>query len=298
MKRTLLYYLSQSDDNLLPDDSQVSNIVDKDWYNAVKPFFNDLIWEYYSDRVVFVDQRFQLDAADEEIIANIKRSFATLLKTKNYEFEKLYETTLLEYNPIWNVDGVTGTIHEYTTDDTDTLTHSGTDRTKNTGNDDTQHRGTIDLDKSGDDTLTHSGDVTVDHTIDEDTNVYDTTYDSAATTPPGEFLKEHTNFASDTDQDKTTYDNTDTTTYDTNEKTTYMNNDKTIYDSQNETLYGHVETNTRKDFHQDLDLNIRQGNIGVTMTQQMINAERQVAAYDFYKKVVHDCVNSCTYAVE
>lgn len=298
MKRTLLYYMNKNNDSLLPDASQVLPVRNKEWYRELEKVFNDLIWEYYSDRVVFIDQRFKIDDDDDTIISNIKRSFAINLKTRNYEYEKLFETTLLEYNPIWNVDGVTGTIHEYTTDDTDTLTHSGNDRTKNTGDDDTQHRGTVDLDKSGDDTINHTGDVTVDHTIDEDTNVYDTTYDSAATTPPGEFLKEHTNFKSDSDQDKTTYDTEDKTTYDTNEKTTYSNNDKTIYNSQNETFYGHVETNTRKDFHKDLDLNIRQGNIGVTMTQQMIEAERKVAMFDVFKKIVHDCVNTCTYSID
>ena len=34
------------------------------------------------------------------------------------------------------------------------------------------------------------------------------------------------------------------------------------------------------------------------MTQDMINKEREVALFDFFKKVVHDCVNTCTYAVE
>ena len=36
--------------------------------------------------------------------------FAINLKTKNYEYENLYNSMVLEFNPLWNVDGVEGTI--------------------------------------------------------------------------------------------------------------------------------------------------------------------------------------------
>ena len=81
-----------------------------------------------------------------------------------------------------------------------------------------------------------------------------------------------------------------TTKFNSNDKTNYNSNDKTEYNSE--------DNITRSDYRKDLDLSIRQGNIGVTMTQQMIDAERKVAMFDFYKKVVHDCVNTCTYSID
>lgn len=314
MKRTLLYYLNQNHDSLLPDDSQVLNIKDSEWYTSIKPFFNDLIWEYYADRVVFIDSRFKLDDSDENIIANIKRSFAILLKTKNYEYEKLYETLLFEYNPIWNVDGVTGTIHEYTSEGSDKHKKTGNDTLKHTGYDNLEHRGRNTdshtgrdfVDKSGNDIVDHRGTIT-DHTdMTEDSYTYNTTYDSVATSPATEYLSEHNHDNNIGDSNIRTFDYTDETTYatvdanvyDSDLTTQFNSNDKQNYNSDNKTIYNSEDNITRNDFRQDLDLSIRQGNIGVTMTQQMIEAERKVAMYDFYKKVVHDCVNTCTYSID
>lgn len=276
--RTLLYYMTENSDSLQPTDQQVSNIANKDWYKALKPFFNDLIWQYYADRVVFVDTRFKLDDSDQDIINNIIRSFAINLKTRDYEYEKLYDTTTLEYNPIWNVDGVTGTIHEQTYDDTTNETKSGSDTLRNTGNDNIQHQGNNNVEHRG-----HN-----DVEYEKDTQNFVNTYDSIDYTPPAEYPESHTHEKDDKNK----------TTYNSNDKTNFASNDKTIYNSNHKTEYGGIVDGSKNSFQRDLDLVIRQGNIGVTMTQDMINKEREVALYDFFKKVVHDCVNTCTYAVE
>lgn len=276
--RTLLYYMTENSDSLQPTDLQVSNVATKDWYKALKPFFNDLIWQYYADRVVFVDTRFKLEASDQEIITNIIRSFAINLKTRDYEYEKLYDTTILEYNPIWNVDGVTGTIHEQTYDDTTNETKSGSDTLRNTGNDNIQHQGNNNVEHRGHDDVEYE----------KDTQNFVNTYDSIDYTPPAEFPESHTHEKDDKNK----------TTFNSNDKTNFASNDKTVYNSKHKTEYGGIVDGSKNSFQRDLDLVIRQGNIGVTMTQDMINKEREVALYDFFKKVVHDCVNTCTYAVE
>lgn len=276
--RTLLYYMTENSDSLQPTDQQVSNIANKDWYKALKPFFNDLIWQYYADRVVFVDTRFKLDDSDQDIITNIIRSFAINLKTRDYEYEKLYDTTMFEYNPIWNVDGVTGTIHEQTYDDTTNETKSGSDTLRNTGNDNIQHQGNNNVEHRGDDSVEYE----------KDTQNFVNTYDSIDYTPPAEFPESHTHEKDDKNK----------TTFNSNDKTNFASNDKTVYNSNHKTEYGGIVDGSKNSFQRDLDLVIRQGNIGVTMTQDMINKEREVALYDFFKKVVHDCVNTCTYAVE
>ena len=276
--RTLLYYMTENSDSLQPTDLQVNNIANKDWYKALKPFFNDLIWQYYADRVVFVDTRFKLEASDQDIINNIIRSFAINLKTRDYEYEKLYDTTILEYNPIWNVDSVTGTIHEQTYDDTTNETKSGSDTLRNTGNDNIQHQGNNNVEHRGHDDVEYE----------KDTQNFVNTYDSIDYTPPAEFPESHTHEKDDKNK----------TTYNSNDQTNFASNDKTIYNSNHKTEYGGIVDGSKNSFQRDLDLVIRQGNQGVTMTQDMMNKEREVALFDFFKKVVHDCVNTCTYAVE
>ena len=276
--RTLLYYMDHNNYSLTPSDMQVSDIYLEEWWIWLKPHFSDLIWQYYADRVVFIDQRFKCDDTDASIISKIIRAFAINLNTRNYEYKKLYETTQLEYNPIWNVDGVTGTIHETTYNDSTNETKSGSDTIHNTGNDDIQHRGDNDLQHRGYDEKEYE----------HDRQEYVNTYDSIDYDPPSEYPNNHIH---DVDEENKT-------TYNSNDKTLYNSNDKTVYASDHETEYDSAVDGTKESYQKDLDLIIKQGNQGITMTQQMIDAERRVALYDFFKKVVHDCVNTCTYAID
>ena len=293
--RTLLYFMDHDTDNsLLPSDSQVSNIKDKEWYNALKPHFNDLIWEYYADRVVFIDSRFKCDDDAATLINKIKRSFAILLKTKDYTFDKLYETTQLEYNPLWNVDGVVGTIHEQTYNDTTNQTKSGSDTLHHTGDDDVQHRGDNDMQHRGDDDVQHRGYDNVD--FEKDTQNYTNTYDSTDYNPPAEYPESRTHETDE--QNKTTYNSNEKTLFNSNEKTYFNSNDKTLYNSDLETEFGGIVDGSKDSYQKDLDLVIRQGNIGVTKSTELLDDQRETVLFDFFKTVVHECVNTCTYAVD
>lgn len=290
--RTLLYYQDIST-SLLPSDTEVNIIKDKEWFNALKPHFDDLIWEYYSDRVVFMDNRFKFNDTDNVIISKIKRSFSIILKTKNYEFERLYNTINLDYNPIWNVDGVVGEIHEHTLSELIENTKTGSDSTDRTGNDTLKKTGTEVIDRS------ESEERDIDEDIDTDTTTHDDhyiqTYDSIDTTPPAEYQDERSEIVVDNDVNRTMSDNLireidDTKTFNTQDRQEYNSTFETTYDTESDV--------NRSESNQNLDLVIRQGNIGVTTTQKMINEEREVALFDFYKIVVHECVNSCTYAID
>lgn len=298
MKRTLLYYMNHNNDSLLPDASQVLPVSNKDWYKALEPVFNDLIWEYYSDRVVFIDQRFRIDDDDAAIISNIKRSFAINLKTRDYEYEKLYETTLLEYNPIWNVDGVTGTIHETTSNEVNNQTHTGSDTLHKDGDDTIEHRGYDQEDHTGWDKHDHGGTDTLNYNRDQTNSTFKSTYDSAVTDPPGDYLSERQTLQTGLDNDYNEYNSYTQDNYNSGIKDTYLSDQKTKFNSDFETEYDSAMDGTKDFYQKDLDLNIRQGNIGVTMTQQLIEAERRVAMFDVFKKIVHDCVNTCTYAID
>lgn len=302
--RTLLYFLEKSNDNLLPSDDMVSNIKNKEWYNAIKPFFNELIWEYYSDRVVFIDNRFKCDDTAETLINKIKKSFAILLKTKDYTFEKMYNVTQFKYNPIWNLDSVIGTIHESSTNETIGRDKTGTDTTSHTGYDKLERGGTNKLEHRGNDEDRHTGTEKFDtlntgDTTATDVQKYVNTYDSIDYTPPAEYPESHDHtLNTEIKHDTTTYNTADKTTYTSDETTIFASNDKQNYDSELETEYNTSEDTDREEFKRDLDLMIRQGNQGVTTTQSMMSEELEIALFDFYKTVVHECVNTCTYAID
>ena len=266
--RTLLYYLEANQDTLLPPSTMTAPINSKEWYVKLKDHFNDLIWLYYSDRTVFINDRFKLDDTDERTILNIMRSFAINLKTKNYEYENLYNSMVLEFNPLWNVDGVEGTIREYTTNVDRKDDHKGNDKlTRNMAKEFEDYK------------------ISVDETVENDvttTENYVNTYDSGNNDYPS-----NRSVVSHTGQLNPPETKTDT---DYQGKIKDGGTDTTDYNS-----YHEINDDTT---HKELEMHIRQGNIGVTKSTELLEDYRQLAMFDFFKLVVRECVNTCTYAVE
>lgn len=153
----------------------------------------------------------------------IEREFAN-------KWTKLYETTIFEYNPIWNVDG------------TETTTTAA------------QHSKTTDTD----------------HPYTFKTN---TSLGQRKTT------NEKKEFPYDSDTGKPTETITITTPAVTDSRT----------DTNPEKVSDH-ETNT----DQFTVTHERHGNIGVTMTQDMIRKEREVSEFLLYEVVLPDVVNFLT----
>lgn len=146
------------------------------------------------------------------------------------KWSKLYETTILEYNPIWNVDG------------TETTT-TGIQHSKTT---DTEHK----------------------HTFVSTTNL-----GQRKTTD------EKKDFPYDSDTGKPTETTTVTTPAVTDKRT----------DENPEKITDHdTNTDSFTVTHE------RIGNIGVTMTQDMIRKEREVSEFLLYEVVLPDVVNFLT----
>lgn len=146
------------------------------------------------------------------------------------KWKKLYETTVLEYNPIWNVDG------------TETTTTAA------------QHSLTTDK--------THANTV-----------VTRTELGRRSTT------RERKDFPYDSDTGKPTESETVTEDPATDTRT----------DTNPETVSDH-ETNT----DQYTVTHERHGNIGVTMTQDLIRKEREVSEFLLYEVVLPDVANFLT----
>ena len=146
------------------------------------------------------------------------------------KWTKLYETTVLEYNPIWNVDG----------------TETTTTAAQHTITTDTNHANTV---------------------------VTSTELGRRSTT------RERKEYPYDSDNGKPTESETVTEDPATDTRT----------DTNPETVSDH-ETNT----DQYTVTHERHGNIGVTMTQDLIKKEREVSEFLLYEVVLPDVANFLT----
>lgn len=333
MKHQIQDYLNEG--TLTPTDTLMGEYAHREWWSAVKDSFDDLLWLYYPDRTVFFKDRFPYNPNDPEnaadiaaCIASIQRSFAIFLKSKDYTYSKLYETTILEYNPLYNVDGTEitdrvlrqGGNNEHKLSGTDTTAYTGEEANTLSGTDTTAYSGTEANTLSGTDTLAYSGseanaktgydsdvgsgtDTTTDSvtTFDSAGSFHDTakTTDSPGSTDTHNYNSTDTKSFTDR-EDATTYGKTDTKSFEDREDSiTYGKTDtKTFNEREDSTTYGRTDTETRN-LHDDEHIEVRRfGNIGVTKSTDLIDSQRNTVLFDFYKKVVHDCVNLVTYAVE
>ena len=290
------YYLTVNNNTLCPADISLGDIASAEWWQFVKPLWDDMLWLYYGNRVVFFNKRFP-DDDDITSINNILRSWVILLKSKAHNYERLYNLYMQDYNPLWNVDGVTGTVAQDDHTGTDTRKKTGADTLKQTGTDTRAASGTDSTDIVTSDDLTKSGNETMQASGD-DTNVKQvTTFDSG-----DNFVNSEKDTVHNGKLDTHTYNNvTDARDISTSHDTTYGRidtNTKNLTDTQE---YNTTDQDTRNLTDKHVDMVIRQGNIGVTMSQQLWEAEANIwrdQMSEFVKQIIKEAVNLVTYAVE
>lgn len=328
LKHTLEKYLSDFT-TLCPTDSQVGAVSQCEWWAPLRSQFDDLIWMYWPERTVFYNERFNPEN-EAQSAANIVRTFAIFLKSKERVFTRLWEGYKAEFNPLWNVDGVTGTISEDNHTGTDSTAHTGSDSVRQSGSDINQMDGSDAVAQSGTDINQASGsDSSEGHILkDETTRTGSQSVAGSGTdiNSHGVFTFDDTTTSKPSSIDSTEYGKTDTTTYNDvkdshvsdsesettygrRDETTYGKTDTTTYGRRNTTTYGKQDTTTfnsnlidTKNLHdKHIELVIRQGNIGVTKSTELLADNMALytnEAFDFFKYVVRMCVNQVTYAVE
>lgn len=256
------HYLDLNE-TLRPTDQALGSVADHDWWKYLKPQFDDIIWMYYYNRDVFVNPRFDLEDS-QKCINNIIKTFTIFLISKDRQFDRMFNAIMADYNPLWNVDGVTGHIEEVYRTGTDTHKLSGTDATSTTDTGDITKSGNEVIAKSGTDTTTHQV-----KTFDDGTNW------------------------KDSDKDSLAHGESDTHTYN-NVKDT-----RNIAGSSS-TTFGKQDLETRNMQDKTLWMDIRQGNIGVTRSDELVLRSLELfrdEIYDFAKQVINACVDQVSYAI-
>ena len=290
------YYLNVNNNTLCPADISLGDIASAEWWQFVKPLWDDMLWLYYGDRVVFFNRKFP-DDDDITSINNILRSWVILLKSKAHNYERLYNLYMQDYNPLWNVDGVTGTVAQDDHTGTDTRKKTGADTLKQTGTDTRAASGTDSTDIVTSDDLTKSGNETM-QAGGTDTNIKQVaTFDSE-----DNFVNSEKDTITNGKLDTHTYNNVkDERDISSSHDTRYGRTDtntKNLTDTQE---YNSTDQDTRNLTDKHVDMVIRQGNIGVTMSQQLWEAEANIwrdNMSEFVKQIIKEAVNLVTYAVE
>lgn len=215
--------------------------------------------------------------------------FTQWIEDRQHAFTKMYEALLADFNPLWNVDGVEGLITKTTHSGTDTLAKTGKDTVQASGNDTVSNTGTDTDTLSGTDT-THL-DVTKDENTrtgseslartgnDTDTNSV-ATFDSNDNLNPSDATR--TDYLS---TDTTTYNNvkdsrlrneTDATTYGKVDTFVHGKIETTAHGKKDETTYNSTNTNTKNLVDDYLELKIRQGNIGLTKSTDLVQSQLEL----------------------
>ena len=271
----------QNVDNL----AKVTSIIISTWAN--KRLFNGVLYNG------------KLDVGKDDRTHTIIRSLVDAAITeKKYEIDTLYNTTILEYNPIDNYNSTEKETTQISGSEIDTKSGSEID-TISGSEIDTISGSEIDA-KSGSEIDTISGSETHSRTGNDST-----TYTGGTTTTPTgstSVTRKETAFNEPSDlatssQDVTSYDNmstsevfndrADTNSHAETETATFNDrkNEHTFNDIKNEHTFN--DRKNERTFE-------RKGNIGVTTTQQMLEQERNIARFSVWQHIANIVQESIT----
>ena len=235
-----------------------------------EPFTNEFM-TMLIDYVRFNHGSLQIRPTLEDSINQIPDIVSNMYHAKKYQYTKLWNTTMLEYNPIENYsmsESGNDTTSISTTNvkgqqtDTATLSNNTTIGGQTTTHGSTTTNNTSELSKSGSEDNTHKSvpyDTDTEVLTNKDTLAFKDRKDKQTNvTTTGEYTDTISNRADTAEQNGTSVsgDRTDT--------------------SNSSTSTTHTFT--------------RSGNIGVTTSQQMLQSERDIAMFNFVSIVAHDIV--------
>lgn len=219
----------------------------------------NIIMKRYPSKRLFYGTLYNgvLETGQDNRAYNIIRSLVdSALMENKYKIDTLYNTTILEYNPIEN----------YNRKQTTSTKEEGSASDTRSGSEAREHGGSDTLSYSGETTTAPSG------------TIRNTHYTTA--------FNEPSKFADDT-KEETTYEEMQTkeSFKDRSDKKEYNSNESLTYDVSNDRTFANsvdIEDSTS-------------GNIGVTTTQQMLESEREVAEFSVFA-VIADIVQEafCT----
>lgn len=258
------------------------------------------------------------------ILDSVLASFILVYKNNAYKWVNLFKSSLLEFNPLWNVDGVDEIVRTLERDGTESRAKTGTETDAKTGTETNMKTGTERDAKTGTETTTRTGTETTGYngrelntlsgsdsstqtgtimhgtqkTTTESNTFLDTekvtdTFNTPTTTLYGKSETKSFTDRSDTltlnTTDTLTHNTTNTLTHGTTDTLTHATTDTLTHNTNDVLTLDTVDTErTRHERH---------GNIGVTTTTKLLEEFRQYADFNLLDLISKEFVNAVTEGV-
>ena len=249
---------------------------------------------------------------DDTILSESDRhSIASAVYTMNIEnWKKLWDALHEEYDPLQNYNGDETVTDTTTETGSDTFKHTGTNGATGSstgsvvrtgsesdtagGKDSVKHTGTDTLGKKGTNSDVRTGSEAVSGSNNEDDSIYG--FNSSSASPSNKSVSSNSN--------TTTYNNvtdahniseTDTTTYNTEDETSYGSTNTHKYSNVTDTnsssgsstvTYDTTDAETKNLTTQFSHTFHREGNLGVTTSQQMLESEIELRSNNKFFEIV------------
>lgn len=289
-------------ENILPTDETLGAVSNALWYQYIKPLFNDYVWNNFYNRELLDNPRFNKEDP-EDTLANIVKTIAIHFKSKNRIYDRMFDAYMRDFNPLWNVDGVVGEIRETSHTGTDTDSKTGTETLNQTGTITNSRNGKEDLEKFGKESNNRNGKREVEYSGASIDVTNKTTFESSQFTPTEKIERGFSTEQGHERKDTETFTNLKDEVEFTNRKDTrtYTNlNDQETRNAQDQTTHNTQNQKTLNLKDTDLFMQIRQGNIGVTRSDELIMRALEAFSselYDFVHYVVNDTLNQFSYCI-
>lgn len=208
-----------------------------------------------------------------------------------YQYETLYKTTLLKYEPLQNynrTEEVKDTTNRMGTDDTTFGSRTDTSTTNNTTNIGAQDNTNADNETTKIGTINTETNSSTSKKGSESNEKEVAPYDSESYYNQEKDTLSFTNRSDTNNSTTTTNARTDTRTNSSTEKVGARKD--TTESSTSNTFGEHTDATSRNENETYTHTSHMYGNIGVTTSQQMLQSEREVAYFNFVSTVAHDII--------
>lgn len=263
--------------------------------NGYAPLNDTTFQSVLSDYVSFNHGNLNIRYTLEDSVINnpsiLQNVIVNWYNSHKYQYETLYKTTLLKYEPLQNynrTEEVEDTTNKTGTDDTTFGSRTDTSATNNTTNIGAQDNTNTDNETTKIGSINTETNSSTSKKGSESNEKEVAPYDAETYYNQEKDTLSFTN-RTDTNTSTTTTDaRTDTRTNNSTEKIGARID--TTESSTSNTFGGHTDATSRNENETYTHTSHMYGNIGVTTSQQMLESEREVAYFNFVSIVAHDII--------
>lgn len=253
--------------------------------------FQSVLSDYISFNHGNLNIRYTLEDAVTNNPSILQNVIVNWYNSHKYQYETLYKTTLLKYEPLQNynrTEEVEDTTNRTGTDDTTFGSRTDASTTNNTTNIGAQDNTNTDNETTKIGTINTETNSSTSKKGSESNEKEVAPYDAETYYNQEKDTLSFTN-RTDTNTSATTTDaRTDTRTNNSTEKIGARID--TTESSTSNTFGGHTDATNRNENETYTHTSHMYGNIGVTTSQQMLESEREVAYFNFVSIVAHDII--------